>query len=165
MDGTIRISELLKFVLYLLGIGLGVYLVLLFKNLAKITKDISAVLSENKESIDKTISDIPLITANVNGITSDLKETLDEIAPDISGITRNVNYITEDASDITSSVNKITKTVSKGAEDVGEAVEVLKDTVEETATSFKGSIDNISRYIEIGSEIFKTIKDYIGKKK
>ncbi|NMA48571.1 MAG: hypothetical protein GX947_02180, partial [Tissierellia bacterium] len=71
MDITLTLQDLLKLVLFLLGIGVLGYLLLLLRNINKIIGKAEEVVEANMEELDTTIKQLPSITQNVNMITSE----------------------------------------------------------------------------------------------
>ncbi len=150
MDTTIRLEELMIFIVFLLGIGLGVFLIMAIKNLATILKNINKIVEENEKSIDTILKEAPPIMENVNKITRDLQETLEDVKPSVTNIVKNVDTISDD---ITETIDKVAYTVDIVGEGIEGGVEALN--------SNKGAIVN---YLNIILELAGILKRVFSKK-
>lgn len=150
MNTTITLEELMIFIVFLLAIGLGVFLILAIKNIVTILSKINKIVDENEKSIDTILKETPLILENVNKITGDVQETIESVKPSVTSIVKNVDAISED---VTETIDKVTYTVDVIGETIEETVEVLN--------SNKGTIVN---YLNIVLEISGLLKRIFSKK-
>lgn len=156
MDATLTIQDLLKFILFLLGIGVLTYLIIILRNLSKILGQVRIIADENAKEIDTTIKQLPEISENVNAITKEAKDTLINLQPEINGLLHNVNSISTKVEGIT---NLIDDTTHK----VGDTVGIVTDSISETATAFKFNAKNVTEYLNIIKEILEIIKNTVKK--
>lgn len=150
MNATITLEDLMIFIVFLLAIGLGVFLIIAIKNIVNILKKINKIVDENEKSIDTILKETPLIMENVNKITADVQETVESVKPSVTSIIKNVDIISED---VTETIDKVTYTVDV----VGESIE---DTVE-ALNSNKGTIVN---YLNIVLEIVGVLKNVFSRR-
>lgn len=151
MTATLTIQDLFKFILYLLGIGVLVYLIVFIKNLNNLVSKVKELLNANQKEIDLTLKELPKVSGNISCITENTKEILDKVSPDVK--------------DLISNVNSISKRIDGTSSKVCNAVEVVTDSMSSTASTVKDNIKNINEYIELIIEIIDIIKDGIKKYK
>ena len=150
MNMTVNLQDLMMFVLFLLGIGLGVFLILAIKNMVGILKSVNNIIDENEKSINTILKEAPLILDNVNKITADVQHTIEEVTPSLASIVKNVDDI---STDVTQTVDKVTHTV-----------DVVGDSVEETLEMLEESRNSIANYLNIIIEIAAVLKGIFTKK-
>ena len=68
MTANLTIQDLFKLILFLLGIGVMTYLILVLKNINKIISQAKKLTEDNMKELDTTIKQLPEITQNVNSI-------------------------------------------------------------------------------------------------
>jgi methyl-accepting chemotaxis protein len=156
MDVALTLQDLLKLILFLLGIGTLGYLMMILKNINKTVSQAQKILETNAEEIDITVKQLPEITANINKLTDETTKLITEVSPDVSGVIHNVNGITAKVDDLAGLVDKTGETL-------GETVELLTDTIAETALSFQFNAKNVTNYIEIAKEIIEIVKNTLKK--
>lgn len=156
MDVTLTLQDLLKLILFLLGIGVLGYLLLILRNVNKAIGQTQRLLEENTEELDSTIKQLPEITTNINKLTSETTKLVSEMSPDISGVVHNVNGITSKIDDIANIVDKTGHTVE-------DTVELLTDTIADTALAFQFNAKNVTSYIEIIKEIIEIVRSSLKK--
>jgi methyl-accepting chemotaxis protein len=156
MDVTLTLQDLLKLILFLLGIGVLGYLLLILRNVNKTIGQAQVLLEENSKELDSTIKQLPEITANINKLTSETTKLVSEMSPDISGVVHNVNGITSKIDDIANIVDKTGHTVE-------DTVGLLTDTLAETALAFQFNAKNVTSYIEIIKEIIEIVRSSLKK--
>ena len=145
MNATITVKELLTFILYILGIGLLGYLIALVKNTNKIVSKAKNIIEENEEEINTTLKQLPDISTNANHISKDLKELLEDISPEVTGLAANANSITENL-DATS-------------EKVFNTVDIVSESISETALTIEHNVQNAADYIQLIMEIIDIVKN------
>lgn len=145
MNATITVKELLTFILYILGIGVLGYLIALVKNTNKIVSKAKNIIEENEEEIHTTLKQLPDISTNANHISKDLKELLEDISPEVTGLAANANSITENL-DTTS-------------EKVFNTVDIVSESISETALTIEHNVQNAADYIQLIMEIIDIVKN------
>ena len=151
MTATLTIQDLFKMILYLLGAGVLVYLIVFIKNLNNLINKVKELLLINQKEIDQTLKELPIISDNLSTITGATKELLDNVGPDVENIISNTNSISDSLSNASSNVTDV--------------VNVVSDSVTTTADTLKNNVANINEYIELIIEIIGIIKDGIKKYK
>ena len=149
MTATITIQELLTFIIYLLGIGLLVYLIMLIKNANKLVLKARRIVEENEREIDTTLKQLPEISVNINDITEDVKKLIQTVSPEVRDLITNTSSIT-DKLDTTS-------------EKVFDAVDLVSDSLSKTAITIQDNVRNITDYIKLIIEIIEIIKNALKK--
>ena len=144
MDIALTLQEIMWVILFLVAVGLGVFLILAIKNVVGILKKVNKIVDDNEKSINTILKEAPIIMDNVNKITEDVQETLDAVSPSITHIVSNVDII---STDITNTVEKVTYTV-----------DVVGESIEETAEMLKDSKKSISNYLNMIMEIAAVLK-------
>jgi methyl-accepting chemotaxis protein len=156
MDITLTLQDLLKLILFLLGIGVLSYLLLILRNVNKTVGQAQGMLEANAKELDTVIKQLPEITANINKLTSESTKLVSEMSPDISGLVHNVNGITSKIDDIANIVDKTGHTVE-------DTVGLFTDTLAETALAFQFNAKNVTSYIEIIKEIIDIVRSSLKK--
>ena len=156
MDVTLTLADLLKLVLFLLGIGVLGYLLLILRNVNKVLGQAEAVLEANMDEIDTTIKQLPEITINVNKITGEAEKMIAEMSPDLTSVVKNVNGITTKVDDMAGIIDNT-------GHKVGDTVDVLTETIAESALAFQFNAKSVTSYIEIIKEIIEIVRDAIKK--
>ena len=157
MEISLTINDLLKILLYAVGIGALGYLIIVLKNVAQILKKISGIVDENEDSINATIKEVPEISVNVNSITRSADMAIKEMTPDINGIVKNANGIT-------TKIGSLTDTVEQTALKALDTADITVDAIADAAYSIKFNVKNINDYIQIIGDVIERIKDIIGKR-
>jgi len=150
MDGVVTWEDLIKVVLFILGVGVLFYLLLAVSHLVGILKNINKMLEKNRESITSTLGQLPAITENVakvSDIVRDEMESLQKIVGNIGKISDTAketadmlkNDIVVKAKNILDIIDWIKKLFSDKGGKKKEIVYNYKykpgsDTVEETVT-------------------------------
>ncbi|MBU5437471.1 hypothetical protein KQI42_05595 [Tissierella sp. MSJ-40] len=157
MTATLTLQDLFKFILYMLGIGVGTYLVLILKNVNKILNQARTITEANEKSIDTTIKQLPEISENINGITKEAQVVLNQLTPEINGLVKNANSISGNISSITENIDSTTNKVSG-------TIDTVSESISETALAFEYNVKNVSDYIQMFIEIIDIIKHSLKKK-
>lgn len=156
MNATLTIQDLFKLILFLLGIGVGTYIILVLNNINKLLGQARSLAAANYDEIDTTIKQLPEISENINAITKDAKNTLIKLTPEVDSLLHNINSISGKVEDITNIIDDTTQKV-------GDTVEVVSDSIAETALSFKFNAKNVTEYLTIIREIMEIVKKAISK--
>ncbi len=151
MDVSLTINDLFKIGLYIVGIGALGYLIVIFKNLAKLISKISGIVEDNEENINATIKEVPEISGNINSITKNADIAIKEMTPDINGIVKNAN-------DITGKIGSITDTAEQTAMKALDTADLTVDAIADAAYSLKFNIKNINDYIQIIGDVIERVK-------
>lgn len=157
MDANLTIQDLFKLILFLVGIGVGTYLILVLSKINRILGQAKDMVEANVKEIDTTIKQLPEISYNVNEITKEANMTIKELGPELGGLVHNINSISEQASSIT---NTVKDTTDKVSETVGDVTNSITDT----ALAFQYGTKSLTDYMNIIMEIFETIKNMLNKR-
>lgn len=157
MDATITINELFSFVLYLLGIGLLFYMIILVRNINGIVVKARQIVDGREKEIDAALKEVPDIMSNTNNIvsnvshiTDDTKELVEKVSPDIT--------------DILSNASSISKKVDTIGEKALESMELITESIFELAYAIEDNIRSISDYVYLILEIIDVVKNILKKK-
>lgn len=157
MDANLTVQDLFKLILFLIGIGVGTYFILVLSKINKILGQAKDMIESNINEIDTTIKQLPGISSNVNDITKEAKQTISELTPEISGLVQNINSISNQASSITNTVKGTTDKVS-------ETVDNVADSIADTAFAFQYGSKTLTDYINLLMEVFELIKNKLNKR-
>ncbi len=156
MSASLTIKDLFSLILFLLGIGIGVYLVLILSKINKILSSASDVVEGNMEELDSTIKTLPEISYNVSEISKETNYAIKTLTPELEKVLKDTSHISERVSGITDSVGDSTKKLEKTVDDV-------TDSVLGVAADFESSSKSLSSYIDYGVEMMDIIRDVILK--
>jgi predicted PurR-regulated permease PerM len=81
-------------ILFVLGIAVGTYIIILVKNLNSSIKVVKKLLKDNEENINKTLIDIPIISKNMVEITDTAKNELLVMGNAINSINETIEMTT-----------------------------------------------------------------------
>lgn len=157
MDANLTVKDLFSIILFIVGIGAGIYLILVLSKLNRILGQARDMIESNINEIDTTIKQLPDISYNINEITKETKHTISELTPEISGLVHNINTISEQASSISNTFKYTTEKVSQTVDDV-------TSNIADTALAFKYGTKTLADYINIIMEIFEAIKNMLNKR-
>lgn len=157
MSANLTVQDLFKLILFLLGIGVGVYLIMILANVNKLLKQARTIAESNMKEIDTTIKQLPEISVNINAITKEAKTTLVNLAPEVNELLHNVNSISSKVENV---ANLIDDTTSK----VNETFDVVSDSIAETALAFSYNAKNATDYMKIIKEVIEVIRGILNKK-
>ena len=158
MEANLTINDLFTIVLFIVGIGAGIFLILVLSKVNKILGQAKDMIESNINEIDTTIKQLPDISYNINEITKETKQTISELTPEISVLIRNVYSISDQASAITNTVKGTTEKVSHTVDDV-------TNSLTDTALAFQYGSKTLTDYINIIMEVFEAIKNMINNKR
>ncbi|MFS8542104.1 MAG: hypothetical protein LOD89_08440, partial [Tissierellales bacterium] len=95
MTTTLTLQDLFNFILYLLGVGVLIYLIVLIKNINSVASDIRHLLTSNRKEIDTLIKELSETVQNANTISNQSKEIITSVSSDAKKIVRNISSISE----------------------------------------------------------------------
>lgn len=90
----IKLIDLGLLVLFVLGVAVGAYIIILIKNLNSSIKVVKKLLKDNEENINKTLIDIPIISKNMVEITDTAKNELLVMGNAINSINETIEMTT-----------------------------------------------------------------------
>lgn len=157
MTANLTIQDLFKLILFLLGIGVMTYLILVLKNINRIISQAKKLTEDNMKELDTTIKQLPEITQNINSITKEAQTTITKLTPEINGLLFNINSIS-------GKVEGITTSLDTTAHKITDTVDQVTEGISETAYAFKLNTKNITDYIQILKEIVEIIKNALSKR-
>lgn len=140
LNMTVSLQDIFIFLILILLIVLGAYLILALRNANEVLKYARNILKTNEESIEKLIKPIPVITENLAKATKDAPEVM-------------------------ANMKAITGTIKDGVVKAEEAVDVIGEGIAETVSVVRGSAEDITAYIKIISEVVKIIIGVFSKSK
>ena len=76
MGANLTIQDFFKLILFLLGIGVGAYLIMVLGKVNKILGNIQNLIENNSKELDASLKQLPGISENVNLITEVTNKTL-----------------------------------------------------------------------------------------
>lgn len=156
MSASLTIKDLFSLILFLLGIGIGVYLVLILSKFNKIISKASDIIEDNMSELDSTIKTLPEISYNVSEISRETNHAIKMLTPELEKVLRNTSHISETVSGITDSVGDSTKKLEK-------TVDGVTDSVLGVASNFESSSKSLSSYVNYGIEMMDIMRDIILK--
>ena len=156
MSANLTIQDLFKLILFLLGIGVLTYLILVLNNIKKILGQVSAMAESNIKEIDTTIKQLPEISQNINAITKEAKDTLINLTPEVNGLIHNINSIS-------GKVEGISNVIDDTTHKVGDTVGLVSDSIAETALAFKFNVKNATDYLTLIKDIIEIVKKALYK--
>lgn len=151
MTATLTIQDFFRLILYLLGIGALVYIIVLIKNLNNAITGIKNILNRNEKEIDTTIKQLPYIAQNINSISEEAKNFVKSVSPEAEKLVSNASSLSE----------KLDNTSSK----VFNAINEVSESICSTATTIEHNIKNANDYIELIMDIIGIIKSALNRKK
>lgn len=157
MEANLTVKDLFTLILFLVGMGVGIYFILVLSKINKILGQAKDMIESNIKEIDSTIKQLPDISYNVNEITKETKNTLAVLSPEISGLVHNINSISDQAS-------SITKTVKDTTDKVSDTVDNVTDSITDTALAFQYGSKTLTDYMNILMEVFEIIKNLLSKR-
>jgi methyl-accepting chemotaxis protein len=125
MDYAIPIDHLAWFIVFLLAIGAGIYLILTLRNLNGLIRDVGALVQKNRDHLDRTAADLPIITTNAVVISQELRNQVTDMG--------------ESLDHVSDSVTDTAETVNKTAEEVSTYALLISDVIKAGVDMFSGS--------------------------
>ena len=133
MDTMITLNDLLRFLLYVAGIGALIFLMLALKNVAGILKVVKNKLETHEAVIDDTFQKLPTITdnatiisSNASRITTDATEMVEVVKPEVEKIAATVG-------DVTGTVDSVARKVDQTSLKLQNTANVVSDSISDTA--------------------------------
>ena len=78
MEGYITFGQLGLLIIFLVVVVAGGYVIMTLRNVNAAVKDIGAILSANRETLNQAIPNVAMVSENVLAITNDLRIGLGE---------------------------------------------------------------------------------------
>lgn len=156
MSANLTVQDLFKLILFLLGIGVLTYLILVLNNINKLLGQARAMAESNLKEIDTTIKQLPEISENINAITKEARITLVNLQPEVNSLLHNINTISGKVEGITGLIDDTTNKV-------GSTLGIVSDSIAETALAFKFNAKNVTEYLSIIKEILEIAKKTFSK--
>lgn len=156
MASNLTIQDLFALILFLLGIGALIYLILVLKNINRLLCQAKLLTESNMKELDTTIKQLPEISENINAITKETRTTLNKLTPEIDELLHNINSIS-------GKVESATEAIDNTTHKIVDTVDVLADSISETAIAIKYNVKDINTYIQIFKEILEFIKKALKK--
>ncbi|MDD7363273.1 MAG: hypothetical protein SPI65_07325 [Peptoniphilus sp.] len=164
MDTMITLHDLLRFLLYVAGIGALVFLMIALKNIAGILKVVKNKLETHDAVIDDTFQKLPtitdnatIVTANASRITTDATEMIEIVKPEVEKVASTVGDVTETVDSV---VRKVDQTSSK----IQNTADVVSDSISDTAKTISFNANNVVDYFYILREVLESLRDVIRTK-
>ncbi|NLM05532.1 MAG: hypothetical protein GX219_01225 [Tissierellia bacterium] len=157
MDTPMTLEAMLKFILFLLGIGAMVYLIIFFRNLSRLMGNANKLLEENIEDLDGVLKSLPPIIKNVEEISAEANKMIGEMEPDLVNITANV-------ADITDKFGSVSTAVESTAMKAADTIDIVSGSISDTAYAFSSNVNSIDKYIALVLEVLEQIKIFIKKR-
>lgn len=159
MDTMITLNDLLRFLLYVAGIGALIFLMLALKNVAGILKVVKNKLETHEAVIDDTFQKLPTITdnatiisSNVSRITTDATEIVEVVKPEVEKIAVTVG-------DVTGTVDSVARKVDQTSLKLQNTANVVSDSISDTAKTISFNANNVVDYFYIMREVLESIRD------
>lgn len=157
MNANLTVQDLFKLILFLLGIGVGTYLILVLNNFNKLLGQVRSIAESNTKELDITIKQLPEISENINAITKEAKTALTNLSPEVNSLLHNINSIS-------GKVESVTNLIDDTTHKVNDTVDVVTDSIAETALAFSYNAKNINNYLQLVKEVIEIIKNALNKK-
>ncbi len=120
MNVVFTLQEIAVFILFLLAVGVGVYLIIALRNINSLAREINQVVEANRSNIDLTLSYLPEISEN-------LRESSIGIRKSVSQTEAAIDVLTENVTDAVTTVNKAADSITTYSVIVTEIVKTLMD--------------------------------------
>ncbi len=91
MNITISLYELGGLILFLLAVGVGIYLAVTLKNLNGLIRRINGLVEENSEEFTATVAALPEISRNLSQASNGLRKSMEQAESAVETIAGNVN--------------------------------------------------------------------------
>lgn len=140
-------KDILIVLLLIAAIAVLVLLAKVLFSVSKTLKTVNGLVEDNKDSLDRTLADLPGITNKVDGILVEADGLVKEIKPnlvvtlgEVEGISKDVHRLSTDAVD---------------------TVEYVAMTAVDTVDNITTGVSSATNYIELGKSILTSIKSFI----
>lgn len=144
MQLTISLQDLGVFVLFVIAIVAGVYLILTLKRLFDILTGVKKILTDNDVLLSRIADNTAVITDELRIVLKDAESTLPSIMKNVQGITT---------------------TVHDSARKLDMSVHSIGSGISETVAAVQGSARDINTYIGIASEVASFVSSIMPKNK
>lgn len=163
MDSSITLSlnDILRFILYIAGIGALIYLALALKNIVGILKKVNDKLVEHEDVINDTVEKIPAITDNVTVITDNVSKISTDATTMIEVVKPEVEKIAITVGDVSATVDDVTRSIDQTALRLSHTVGAISDSVTDTARVISFNADNAFDVYYIFKEVIQAIRDVL----
>jgi len=125
MDYAIPIDQLAWFIVFLLAIGAGIYLILTLRNLNGLIRDVGSLIHKNRGNLDRSAADLPIITGNAVVISQELRTQVTDMGDSID--------------QVSDSVTDTAEAVNKTAEEFSTYAVILSDVIKAGVDLFSNS--------------------------
>ena len=98
----INLYDLGAIILFLFGGAIGIYILILLKNLIPVVQAIKEIVNTNKDNINQTLKTVPLITKNISDITDTAKDELKAVQNTLHSISETADMTAAAANTIKS---------------------------------------------------------------
>lgn len=161
MDTMITLHDLLRFLLYLAGIGALVFLMIALKNVAGILKVVKNKLETHEAVIDDTFQKLPtitdnatIVTANASRLSTDATEMVEIVKPEVEKIATTVG-------DVTETVDSVARQVDHTSLKLKNTADVVSDSISDTAKTISFNANNVVDYFYILREVMEALRDVL----
>lgn len=110
-DITITLSDLGLMLLWAALLVLIGYLILVLKRFNNTVKEVNDILSNNKESIEKTLNEMPSIAKNIDEITGEVSHDVKSVRDTIDTITEKSGAAAKSLDDTDSIITGVTSII------------------------------------------------------
>ena len=120
MNAVFTLQEIAVFILFLLAVGVGVYLIIALRNINSLAREINQVMEANRPHIDLTLSYLPEISENI-------RESSIGIRKSVCRTEAAIDVLTDNVTDAVTTVNKAADSITTYSVIVTEIVKTLMD--------------------------------------
>ncbi|MFP4348714.1 MAG: hypothetical protein ACOCWY_01710 [Thermodesulfobacteriota bacterium] len=120
MNAVFTLQEIAVFILFNLAVGVGIYLIIVLRNINSLAREINEVVEANRTSIDLTLSYLPEISENIRESSIGIRKSVCQTEAAIEVLTDNVT-------DAVTTVNKAADSITTYSVIVTEIVKTLMD--------------------------------------
>ncbi len=109
MEITINLSSVAWFIIFCLAVAVGIFLIILIKNLIRVVSSVQKVIDNSAQNIEQTLEVLPQTLKSVDGVAVSAKTTLDKATSIVTnveeGVTDTFDSFTFNAENIVNIVN------------------------------------------------------------
>ncbi len=120
MEYAVTYAQLGWMILFVVIIGIGVFAVMVLKNLNQLIKGVNEILQENMAEFKRLIPNLAAVSDNARTITDDVRQLVSEGA-------QAVDQVTESTRETMLKLNRTTDHLGSYALIIGEVAKVLVD--------------------------------------
>jgi predicted PurR-regulated permease PerM len=118
MQGSITLNELGVFIVFALIVAVSGYTVIMLRNINGLIKEVSAMLQNNKDNLNRIIPNMAVVSENTARISEEVKNSLGEAGEAI-------RTISHDTTDTVLTINETASTLATYALVLGEIVKMI----------------------------------------